>query len=60
MNHNGAIQPAMTNSIRQQNPAGPDDDDSPEKPAARRSYLPSSMGASVLVPEEQPTPGEFR
>jgi hypothetical protein len=31
-------------------PAGIDDDDSPEKPAARRSYLPSSMGVSVLVP----------
>ncbi len=31
-------------------PAGIDDDDSPEKPAARRSYLPSSMGMSVLVP----------
>jgi len=31
-------------------PAGVDDDDSPEKPAARRSYLPSSMGVSVLVP----------
>ncbi|TVS21127.1 MAG: hypothetical protein EA424_00470 [Planctomycetaceae bacterium] len=30
-------------------PAGIDDDDSPEKPAARRSYLPSSMGISVLV-----------
>jgi len=31
-------------------PAGIDDDDSPEKPAARRSCLPSSMGVSVLVP----------
>lgn len=31
-------------------PAGVDDDDTPEKPAARRSYLPSSMGISVLVP----------
>jgi hypothetical protein len=31
-------------------PAGIDDDNSPEKPAARRSYLPSSMGVSVLVP----------
>ena len=31
-------------------PAGIDDDDSPEKPAARRSYLPSSMGVSILVP----------
>ena len=31
-------------------PAGLDDDASPEKPAARRSYLPSSMGASVLIP----------
>ena len=28
-------------------PAGLDDDDSPEKPAARRSYLPSSMVASA-------------
>lgn len=31
-------------------PLGLDDDDVPEKPAARRSYLPSSMGISVLVP----------
>ncbi|MEY2724271.1 MAG: hypothetical protein RLZZ458_138, partial [Planctomycetota bacterium] len=31
-------------------PAGVDDDNSPEKPAARRSFLPSSMGVSVLVP----------
>jgi hypothetical protein len=31
-------------------PAGVDDDDTPEKPAARRTYLPSSMGISVLVP----------
>lgn len=31
-------------------PAGIDDDDSPDKPAARRSYLPSSTGVSVLVP----------
>ena len=31
-------------------PAGIDDDETPEKPAARRSYLPSSMGVSVLVP----------
>ncbi|PQO38863.1 helicase [Blastopirellula marina] len=30
-------------------PAGIDDSDSPEKTAARRSYLPSSMGISVLV-----------
>lgn len=30
-------------------PAGLDDDDSPEKPAARRSFLPSSLGISVLV-----------
>jgi hypothetical protein len=30
-------------------PSGVDDDDEPEKPAARRSYLPSSMGISVLV-----------
>ena len=28
-------------------PAGLDDDGSPETPAARRSYLPSSMGASA-------------
>lgn len=33
-------------------PAGIDDDDAPEKPAARRSYLPSSMGISVLVSTE--------
>ena len=33
-------------------PAGLDDDDTPEKPAARRSYLPSSMGISVLLPAE--------
>lgn len=31
-------------------PAGLDDDETPEKPAARRSYLPSSMGISVLLP----------
>ncbi len=31
-------------------PAGIDDDASPEKAAARRSYLPSSMGISVLLP----------
>ncbi len=31
-------------------PGGLDDDDAPEKPAARRSLLPSSMGLSVLVP----------
>jgi hypothetical protein len=33
-------------------PAGLDDDDTPEKPAARRSFLPSSMGLSVLVSAE--------
>ncbi|MCA9159816.1 MAG: hypothetical protein KDA72_15885, partial [Planctomycetales bacterium] len=31
-------------------PAGLDDDSTPEPVAARRSYLPSSMGVSVLVP----------
>ena len=31
-------------------PAGLDDDHTPEKSAARRSYLPSSMGISVLLP----------
>jgi len=31
-------------------PAGLDDDSTPEKTAARRSYLPSSMGISVLLP----------
>ncbi|QEG00163.1 hypothetical protein Mal15_42320 [Stieleria maiorica] len=31
-------------------PAGLDDDETPEKPAARRSYLPSSMGISLLLP----------
>jgi hypothetical protein len=31
-------------------PAGLDDDKAPEKAAARRSYLPSSMGVSVLLP----------
>lgn len=31
-------------------PAGLDDDNTPEKTAARRSYLPSSMGISVLRP----------
>jgi len=30
-------------------PAGIDDDDAPDKSAARKSFLPSSMGASVLV-----------
>lgn len=33
-------------------PAGLDDDDTPEPSAARRSYLPSSMGLSILLPEE--------
>ena len=33
-------------------PAGLDDDSTPEKTAARRSYLPSSMGISVLVPSD--------
>lgn len=33
-------------------PSGVDDDDSPEKPAARRSFLPSSIGVSVLIPVE--------
>jgi hypothetical protein len=32
-------------------PAGLDDDETPERPAARRSYLPSSMGLSVLLPQ---------
>ena len=31
-------------------PVGLDDDATPEQPAARRSYLPSSMGISVLIP----------
>ena len=31
-------------------PAGLDDDSTPEKSSARRSYLPSSMGISVLIP----------
>lgn len=30
-------------------PAGLDDDNTPEKASARRSYLPSSMGVSVLI-----------
>ena len=30
--------------------AGVDENDTPEKPAARRSYLPSSLGISVLLP----------
>ena len=30
-------------------PAGLDDDATPEKPSARRSYLPSSLGLSVLL-----------
>ena len=33
-------------------PAGLDDDRTPEPAAARRSYLPSSMGLSVLLPAE--------
>ncbi|PHR92499.1 MAG: helicase, partial [Blastopirellula sp.] len=33
-------------------PAGLDDDSTPEKSAARRSYLSSSMGISVLVTAE--------
>lgn len=32
-------------------PAGVDDDETPEPAAARRSYLPSSMGVSVLLPK---------
>lgn len=32
--------------------AGADDDETPEKAAARRSFLPSSMGISVLIPSE--------
>src|SRR6266851_4485859 len=31
-------------------PGGGDDDDVPEKPAARARYFPSSSGISVLVP----------
>lgn len=33
-------------------PAGVDDDEIPEPAAARRSYLPSSMGLSILIPKE--------
>jgi len=33
-------------------PAGLDDDKAPEPAAARRSYLPSSMGMSLLIPRE--------
>ncbi len=32
-------------------PAGIDDDKTPEPAAARRSYLPSSMGLSILIPK---------
>ena len=32
-------------------PAGLDDDKTPEPAAARRSYLPSSMGMSILIPK---------
>lgn len=32
--------------------AGVDDDEIPEPAAARRSYLPSSMGLSILIPKE--------
>ena len=31
-------------------PGGVDDDDQPERPAARARYFPSSIGASILVP----------
>jgi hypothetical protein len=31
-------------------PVGIDEDNTPDKPAARLSYLPSSMGVSVLIP----------
>lgn len=36
-------------------PAGLDDDETPEKAAARRSYLPSSMGLSILIPRDTTT-----
>lgn len=32
-------------------PAGVDDSETPEPAAARRSYLPSSMGVSILIPK---------
>lgn len=33
-------------------PGGLDDDETPEPAAARRSYLPSSMGVSILLPKD--------
>src|ERR1039458_433254 len=36
-------------------PGGGDDDDVPEKPAARARYFPSSIGVSVLVPASAKT-----
>ena len=36
-------------------PAGLDDDETPEKAAARRSYLRSSMGLSILIPRDTTT-----
>lgn len=42
--------PTSTDEIDQTaEPAGLDDDETPERAAARRSYLPSSMGVSVLI-----------
>lgn len=36
-------------------PAGLDDSSAPEAPAARQRFLPSSIGASVIVPESART-----
>jgi len=45
-----ATKPPTMSSIDAGEPGGGDDDDVPEKPAARARYFPSSIGVSVLVP----------
>lgn len=43
--------PTSTDELDQTpKPGGLDDDQTPERTAARRSYLPSSLGVSVLIP----------
>ena len=48
------VDPASDDDMDQAaEPAGIDDDDAPDKSAARKSYYPSSMGASMLVAPEE-------
>lgn len=42
--------PTSDDELDQAEPVSIEDDKTPEKPAARRSYYPSSMGLSLLVP----------